>query len=62
MNTRMEFSVQKPDIDVKVGKLNIQVDSNMEPEIHFTPGKVHYTMEQYPKVTVTPLPIVDLMA
>ena len=61
LNTRIEFSVQKPDIQVQPGKVSINVVTNQQPDIQFTPGKVHYTIERYPKVTVTPPSIVDLM-
>ncbi|MBM7566478.1 DUF6470 family protein [Paenibacillus sacheonensis] len=61
MNTRVQFDVRKPDIETKPWKVHIDVQPHQEPDIQFTPGKVRYTMEQYPKVTVTPPPIVDLM-
>jgi len=62
LNTKMEFTVQKPDIQVTPGSINIDVQTNQQPNIQYEPGRVNFYMERYASVTVTPPPIVDLMA
>ncbi|MCQ6563559.1 DUF6470 family protein [Paenibacillus mendelii] len=61
-NTKIEFSVQRPDIEIMPGGIQIDVESNQKPRIDYEPGRVRHYMERYPSVTVTPPPIVDLMA
>lgn len=61
-NTVISFEIQKPDIEITPGKVDIDVETHQQPDIQYKPGKVNISVEQYPKVTVIPPPIVDLLA
>ncbi|MCM3750193.1 DUF6470 family protein [Paenibacillus pasadenensis] len=60
-NTRINFDIQRPEINITPGDVDIQVQTR-KPEVDYAPGKVHISVAQYPKVTVTPPPFVELQA
>ncbi|AJY74515.1 DUF6470 family protein [Paenibacillus beijingensis] len=59
MNTKFDPQVRKPEIKVTPGYIEKDVQTHPV-DIRFTPGKVHFYMEQYPSVTIVPPPVVDL--
>ncbi|WP_339278968.1 DUF6470 family protein [Paenibacillus sp. FSL W8-1187] len=60
-NTRISVEVRKPDISLTPGDVDIQVQTH-RPQVDYARGSVQYTVTQYPKVIVTPPPLVELQA
>ncbi|OXM14131.1 DUF6470 family protein [Paenibacillus herberti] len=60
-NTRINVNVQRPEINVTPGDVDIQVQTR-RPEVDYSPASVKFTVAQYPKVIVTPPPLVELQA
>ncbi|CAG5088515.1 Putative uncharacterized protein yviE [Thermobacillus xylanilyticus] len=60
-NTKFEYIPNDPDIQVDPGGVEIDVQLH-RPEIRYHRGYVKVYMVQYPAVTITPPPAIELMA
>lgn len=58
LNVKFDAVIQKPEINVQPGRVNIQSDIK-QPEVNFQRGKVQIYMEQYASITITP-PAIDM--
>jgi len=60
-NTKIEYTPNDPDIQVDPGGVEMDVQIH-GPEIRYHRGHVRIYMLQYPKVTIIPPPVIELMA
>jgi len=60
-NTKIEYIPNDPDIQVDPGGVGIDAQIH-RPDIRYHRGYVRIYMTQYPKVTIIPPPVVELMA